>query len=152
MKNLVLATVATVLFSVACKKPQGLNFTGFKNFQVQPLSFSSSRISCEVGVFNPNDFTIKVKHLDAAIMLAGKSLGEYRIEDTTLLLPGKQPFYLPIQLEVRNSALLGNMLSVMSGDSIPYSLTGNVKAGRKVATIDIPFTYSGKLSQKDFNF
>jgi LEA14-like dessication related protein len=146
----ILAGVFLTIFMAACHKPQGLDFTGFRQFNVQPLSFSTSRISCEVGVYNPNNFSIKVKHLETSIMLADKALGEYRIEDTTILLEPKQPFYLPIQLEVSNGALLSNMLSVMSGDSIPYTLAGKVRAGRKIATAEIPFSYSGRLSQKDF--
>jgi LEA14-like dessication related protein len=142
--------IAFSLFLMACNKPQGLDFTGFRQFNVQPLSFTTSRISCEVGVYNPNNFSIKVKHLETSIMLADKAIGEYHIDDTTILLEPKQPFYLPVQLEVSNGALLSNMLSVIAGDSIPYTLTGKVRAGRKIATVEIPFNYSGKLSHGDF--
>lgn len=134
----------------ACQKPQGLQFTGFSNFSFAPVSFTNSRISLGIGVFNPNHFDIKVGHVEADINLAGTPVGRYQL-DSTFLLKGGEPFVLPVTLTVKNSTLLGNAFGLLAGDSIPYSLNGRVKAGRKIAMAEIPFTYSGHLSQKDFN-
>ncbi len=134
----------------SCKKPQDLSFTGFRQFRVEPLSFSSSKISCEVGVHNPNSFSVKVKHVEAAVSVAGNFIGDYLL-DSTIILPANQPYFIPVQMEVKNGTLLSNVLSVLAGDSIPYTLTGKVKGGRKVAMVELPFSYSGHLSQKDFN-
>ena len=135
---------------VSCQKPQGLNFTGFQNFQLQPLSFTNSKISFGIGIFNPNAFDIKVNHLQADVQLAGSNLGNYKM-DSLVTLPGNQAFVLPVELVVKNGALLSNMLGIFAGDSIAYSLVGRVRAGRKIGMAEIPFSYSGHLSQKDFN-
>ena len=135
---------------VSCQKPQGLNFTGFQNFQLQPLSFTNSKISFGIGIFNPNAFDIKVNHLQADVQLAGSNLGNYKM-DSLVTLPGNQAFVLPVELVVKNGALLSNMLGIFAGDSIAYSLVGRVRAGRKIGMAEIPFSYSGHLSQKDFS-
>lgn len=135
---------------LSCRKPQGLQFTGFSNFNIQPLSFTNSKISLGIGVYNPNNFDIKVSHVDAEIELAGSKIGNYRL-DSIVMLPANSPFTMPVELTVGNGVLLGNALGLLSGDSIPYSLSGKVKAGVKIGTAEIPFTYSGHLSQKDFN-
>ncbi len=143
-------SASLLLLTAACKKPQALQFTGFNNFSVQPLSFTSSKISLGIGVFNPNGFDIKVTHVDADIVLAGSNLGKYTL-DSTFLLKANAPFSMPVQLTVKNGAILSNALGLFSGDSVAYSLTGTVRAGRKIATLEIPFTYSGHLTQKDFH-
>ena len=139
-----------LLATAACQKPKGLQFNGFQDFDVKPLSFSNSRVSFGISVFNPNSFDIKVNHLQADIKLAGNSLGNYQM-DSLITLPASQAFVLPVALVVKNGALLGNMLSVMAGDSLPYSLSGKVRAGRKIGMAEIPFSYSGQISQKDFS-
>jgi len=144
------AFLICLLAMLSCKKPQGLQFTGFQNFRVQPLSFTNSKISLGIGVFNPNTFDIKVDHLLAEIKLAGSNLGNYQM-DSLITLHANQPFVLPVELVVKNGALLSNMLTVIAGDSIPYSLSGKVRAGRKIGMAEIPFSYSGQLTQKDFN-
>ena len=68
-----------------------------------------------------------------------------------MILKANQPFQFPVQLVVKNGTLISNILGIVAGDSIPYSLSGKVKAGRKIATAEIPFSYSGHLTQKDFN-
>jgi LEA14-like dessication related protein len=140
-----------LIFLTSCQKPEGLKFTGFRNFEVMPLSLSSSKISCEVGVHNPNRFDISVKHLEANLALSGKSLGNYLL-DSTVLLPAGGDFYLPILLEVKNASILTNGLSVLLGDSIPYTVVGKVRGGRKKIMTEMPFSYSGQLSSKDFHF
>jgi LEA14-like dessication related protein len=142
--------VSCLAAMVSCQKPQGLNFTGFQNFQLQPLSFTNSKISFGIGIFNPNAFDIKVNHLQADVQLAGSNLGNYKM-DSLVTLPGNQAFVLPVELVVKNGALLSNMLGIFAGDSIAYSLVGRVRAGRKIGMAEIPFSYSGHLSQKDFN-
>jgi LEA14-like dessication related protein len=135
---------------LACNKPKGLQFKGFQDFDVKPLSFANSRVSFGISVYNPNNFEIRINHLDAAISLAGNSIGNYQL-DSLITLPASQPFVLPVQLVVKNGALISNVLSVMAGDSLPYSLSGKVRAGRKIGMAEIPFSYSGHLSQNDFN-
>ena len=135
---------------LSCQKPQGLKFTGFQDFDVKPLSLTNSKVSFGVGVFNPNKFDIRINHVEAGITLAGSNLGNYQM-DSLITLPANQAFVLPIQLVVKNGSLISNMLSVISGDSLPYSLSGKVRAGRKIAMAEIPFSYSGQLSQNDFN-
>jgi hypothetical protein len=140
-----------LLLLASCQKPEGLKFTGFRNFEVMPLSLSSSKIRCEVGVHNPNRFDISVKHLEANLALSGKNLGNYLL-DSTVLLPAGGDFYLPILLEVKNASILSGGLSVLLGDSIPYTVIGKVRGGRKKIMTEMPFSYSGQLSSKDFHF
>ena len=147
---ILLASAPLLLILSSCNKPRGLEFTGFEKFSIEPVSFVTSKINVGIGVFNPNSFDVKVDRIDADINLAGKSIGKYLL-DSTILLKGNQPFVFPVQLEVRNGSLLTNILGIVAGDSIPYSLSGKVRAGRKIATAEIPFSYSGHLSQKDFN-
>ena len=140
-----------LLVFTSCQKPEGLKFTGFRNFELTPLSVSSSKVRCEVGVHNPNRFDVNVKHLEADLAVAGKHLGNYLL-DSVVVLPAGGDFYLPIQLEVKNASLLTNSLSVLLGDSIPYTVIGKVRGGRKNLMTEMPFSYSGHLSGKDFNF
>lgn len=147
MKSCFIVCFAAI--AVSCSTPKGLNFTGFENFQVQPLSFTNSRVSFGIGVFNPNSFDIRVNHLDAQIKLAGSNLGKYQL-DSLVTLHGKKQLVLPVELVIKNGALLSNILSVIAGDSVAYTLIGKVKAGRKIGMAEIPFSYSGHLSQKDF--
>jgi LEA14-like dessication related protein len=133
-----------------CSQPKGLEFTGFRNFNIQPVSFLNSKIGLEIGVFNPNKFDIRVDKVEADISLSGTHVGKYRL-DSGFMIPANASFSMPVELNVKNSALVGNALGILSGDSIPYSLSGKVRAGRKIATAEIPFTYSGRLTQNDFN-
>ena len=140
----------SLLALASCQQPQGLKFNGFQDFEVKPLSFTNSRVSFGIQVFNPNNFEVRVNHVEADIKLAGSRLGNYQM-DSLLTLPANQSFVMPVQLVVKNGSLISNILSVMAGDSLPYTLAGKVRAGRKIAMAEIPFSYSGHLSQSDFN-
>jgi len=140
-----------LILATSCQKPEGLKFTGFRNFALTPLSLSNSKVSCEVGVHNPNRFDVNVKHLEAELAVSGKHLGNYLL-DSVVVLPRGGDFYLPIELEVKNASLLTNSLSVLLGDSIPYTVIGKVRGGRKNLMTEMPFSYSGHLSSKHFNF
>jgi LEA14-like dessication related protein len=147
---LMLSCFGLLLLS-SCQKPEGLKFMGFRNFELMPLSLSSSKIRCEVGVHNPNRFDVNVKHLEADLAVSGKHLGYYLL-DSVVVLPAGGDFYLPIQMEVKNSSLLTNSISVMLGDSIPYTVIGKVRGGRKKLMTEMPFSHSGHLTSNHFHF
>ena len=90
-------------------------------------------------------------YLEADLAVAGKHLGNYLL-DSVVVLPAGGDFYLPIQLEVKNASLLTNSLSVLLGDSIPYTVIGKVRGGRKNLMTEMPFSYSGHLTSNDFHF
>lgn len=138
-----------VLLMPSCKKPQDVEWLGFRHFQFLPKSFTESQLSFEMGVKNPNPYAIKVKNIQADLLIGGSPVTKYQL-DSLVEIPSNQPYYLPVTVQLSNSFLLSQALALLTGDSLNYQVSGRIRAGRGGATLSFPFDQKGKISPNIF--
>lgn len=136
------------LLLTSCTTFKTLEYNGLSNWKFKVHSLTQSEIAATVAVFNPNKYPIRIKYLEADVIVNGDNWGKY-VLDSLMVLPALQMAQLPFSMRIKNGQLINAGLAVASGNTIPYTLQGKIKGGRKTITAVVPFLHSGTLSDKD---
>ncbi len=141
MRFLFCAFFLLLLFS--CKKPQGFDYRGVKNFSVDSLGFERSTLSMNLIYFNPNSFGVDLKHVDCDIFVNKNFLGKY-VLDTSMHIARRSEFSLPSKVQVDMRNIYKNSLNALFSQEIQVDIKGVTRVGKAGIFVNVPFTYSGK--------
>lgn len=142
------AGLVAIIFLSGCKAFKPIEYQGISDWDIQTQSLLQSKLSARVTVFNPNPGAIKVKKIEASIMVDEKNWGSYTL-DSSFTIAGKSSFSMPLAVKVNNMNLISGGLSLSSGKDLPYQLIGSLKGSYRGITATIPFDQRGSFSQKD---
>jgi LEA14-like dessication related protein len=127
-----------------CSKPEPAEYFGFQNLQVSQVINGKTDLSATVKLFNPNPYSLKLKRLEVDIAVNGQHSGHSLI-DSTILIPAKDTFYVPVTFQLDLKGLFSNALQMLMGQRIAtVDLDGRVKIKRGMFTFNRPFHYEGK--------
>ena len=142
--------LAAIFFSVisACSKPEGLQFVGYKNFQVQTMGLTNGMVGIDLAFYNPNRFPLQLKKADLNVFLNQNLLGHFS-QDTLFNIPPRDTFYYPLRMKVNLINLLANIQNTNFHDSVNILAEGSCKVGRKGFFISVPVHYA---TRRSFNF
>jgi LEA14-like dessication related protein len=145
MRQLILLTGAVLIAWVAgCRQPQPVEYFGFQNLQVGAVIGGKTDVSAIVKLYNPNSFDLKLKRAEADIVINGQHAG-HSLLDSTILIPGKDTFYVPVILEVEMRGLFSNALQMLLGKrEANIVVDGKVKVKKGMFTFNRSFHYEGK--------
>ena len=136
--------VALVLWITGCRQPEAPEYYGFQNLQVSKISGGQTNLSATVKLFNPNPYSLQLKRAEVDVAINGKHAG-HSLLDSTLLIPAKDTFYVPIALQVDLRSLFSNALQMLlNRQDATITLDGRVKIKRGALTFNRPFHYDGK--------
>jgi LEA14-like dessication related protein len=136
--------VALVLWITGCRQPEAPEYYGFQNLQVSKISGGQTNLSATVKLFNPNPYSLQLKRAEVDVAINGKHAG-HSLLDSTLLIPAKDTFYVPIALQIDLSSLFSNALQMLlNRQDATITLDGRVKIKRGAFTFNRPFHYDGK--------
>jgi len=132
------------LVTVACAKPTGFNYEGVKNFKVISFGLKETIVGADVEFFNPNKFPVSMKDGSVDVYVNNNYFGK-SILDSTLKVPGKSDFLLPVTLKVdMNGTVMSLIQTLTSGqDSVLIKLDGKTKVGRGGIFVNYPIRYQG---------
>ncbi len=148
-KSFFLGTCITIIiFLSSCRAFKPIEYQGLSDWDIQTQSLLQSKLSAKVTVFNPNSGAIKVKRIEAAIIVNEKNWGNYTL-DSSFIIAGNSSFSMPISVKVNNINLVSGGISLSSGKELPYQLKGSLKGSYRGITATIPFDQKGSFSQKD---
>jgi len=78
------------------------------------------------------------------IAINGKPSG-HSLLDSTIFIPGRDTFYVPVALQVDLKSLFSNALQLLMGkQNATITLDGRVKIKKGMFTFNRPFHYEGK--------
>jgi LEA14-like dessication related protein len=145
MRQLILLTeVVLITWMAGCRQPQPVEYFGFQNLQVGAVIGGKTDVSAIVKLYNPNSFNLKLKRAEADIVVNGQHAG-HSLLDTTILIPGKDTFYVPVTLEVEMRGLFSNALQMLLGKrEANIVVDGKVKVKKGMFTFNRSFHYEGK--------
>jgi LEA14-like dessication related protein len=143
MRKLSLVVLLPFL-AIACAKPTGFNYLGVKNFKVMQFGLKESTVGADAEFYNPNKFPVTMKGGSVDVYVNNNFFGK-TILDSTVQVPKKDTFLLPIVLNVdMNATAMGLIQTLASGtDSVLIKLDGSAKIGRSGIFINYPIRYQG---------
>ncbi len=146
------------IWAAGCRQPEAPEYYGFQNLQfVQGTGAGAqTTLSTVVKLYNPNPYSLELRRAEVDVAINGRHAG-HSLLDTTILIPRRDTFYVPIALQVDMRAILNNALQALLSKEVNITLDGRVKIRRGMLTFNRGFHYEGKqdinnLLQNGVNF
>jgi len=113
----------------SCQAPKDLEYRSAKNFQLNQLGFSKSKMSLDLVFYNPNKFGLDLKKVDSDVYLDNIYLGKFQL-DTLMHINKSSEFVLPSSVEVDMQNLMKNAVQLMFKKEMQIRATGSEKVGK----------------------
>ena len=128
---------------LSCSAPKALEYQTFRNFSIQNLGFNSSTVKLDLVYFNPNHYGMQLRNSDLDIFIDGNLLGHSSF-DTSITIPRRDTFVLPIKLNVDMQNIYRNAWSALTGREILVKLIGRLRIGKANVFMTLPVNYETK--------
>jgi LEA14-like dessication related protein len=133
--------IAGLFLTTSCTQPEAPEYLGFHDFSIQNLSMDSAMLHTQLTFFNPNPFDMELKRGDVNVFLDDRLANHY-VMDSTIHIPKKDTFYVPLNLRVSPKLLIGSALSMlMNNNKIKVRLAGSVRVKRGGIAFTVPINY-----------
>jgi LEA14-like dessication related protein len=128
----------------ACRQPEPAEYFGFQDLQVGQVVAGKTNLSALVKLYNPNPYGLTLKRAEVDIAINGQHSG-HSLLDTTIHIPAKDTFYVPVNLQLDLKGLFSNALQLLMGKrEAAVVLDGRVKIRKGLFTFNRSFHYEGK--------
>ena len=128
---------------LSCSAPKSLEYKDFRNFSIEKLGFTSSRIKMDLIYNNPNNFGLQLRRTDLDIFINNNFLGHTSL-DTLINIPRRNDFSLPIKFDADMKNILKNIWTTILGNEVTLKVSGNLKLGKANIFFSVPVNYEGK--------
>lgn len=136
----------TIVFS-GCSSVKDFEFKKIESWKLNGLGLGSSSISARLLFYNPNSFTVTLKHMEGDVAIDGSDLGQC-VSDTFVKIKSKKEFSLPVNIQLKTGALLLGGLSFLSKDSMLVKFKGFMRVGRSGLFVNYKFDSENKIAAK----
>jgi LEA14-like dessication related protein len=124
-------------------------YLGFHDFSVRTFSMDETLLHAELSFYNPNPFTMELKKGDVNVFL-NEQLANHYVLDSTINIPQKDTFYVPLNLKVNPKFLIGSAIRMLMNDNtIKVRLEGSIRVKRGGISFNVPVNY--EVEQKISN-
>lgn len=141
--------LSVLLLLASCGHPDAPEYYGFQDVKVGKVENQQANLTATLKFYNPNYFNLTLKSAEVDVALNGKPAGHSEL-DSTILIPKRDTFYVPVSMRVDLRALMGNAMQVLLERQVNIALDGKVHLKRGMFPINRPFHYEGKQDLKDF--
>lgn len=129
--------------SISCKSPKAFIYRDIRNFKLNNLGFTKSKVSMDLLFFNPNSFNVKLKKVDCDVYLDSNYVGKV-VLDTLMLIPKSSEFSLPASFDIDMKNLFKNSMNLLFNKEVLIGARGTSRVGKGIFFVTIPFNYEGK--------
>src|SRR4051812_444117 len=106
------------LFAVAgCSSPKELVYVDYKNFHLDKMGFTASRVTLDLQYYNPNNFGLQLKRTDLDIFINNNLLG-HSASDTLINIPRRDTFLIPIKFDMDMKNMFKNAWNTLVGTDV----------------------------------
>jgi LEA14-like dessication related protein len=123
--------------------PKALVYQDVEHFRLPKVGLQETSLSFDVRLYNPNNFTVKLKKGYIGVYLNDIQLGKVEVTQKTRVVR-RETFLLPITLMVNVKNVLPGALQILADRSITLKLAGNLRVGRHGIYISVPVNYESK--------
>ena len=126
-----------------CRQPEAPEYYGFQDLHIGRGEGQQATLGTTLKFYNPNPFSLQLKRAEMDVMLNGRPAG-HSVLDSTVLIPKKDTFYVPVTMQLNLQGLLGNALQIFLEKQVTVTLDGRVHLKRGAIPFSRPFHYEGK--------
>ena len=127
-----------------CRQPEPAEYFGFQDLVVGQVVAGKTNLSANVKLYNPNSFRLALKRAEADITVNGQHAG-HTLLDSTILIPARDTFYVPVTLQLDMKGLFSNALQMLMGKrEATLVVDGRVKIKKGLITFNRSIHYEGK--------
>ncbi|MEO8405586.1 MAG: hypothetical protein ABI480_13355 [Chitinophagaceae bacterium] len=142
MKYFVAILLSSFLL-VSCHHFKEPELKGIDKVNIGKIGFSETKVVLHMKYFNPNHFSAKLKEAEGDAWMDSLYLGHFRV-DSTVFVPAKSDFIVPVNLGIDMKYLIKHSLSVFVNEEANIKITGTARAGRNGFYKTFPLKYNGK--------
>jgi len=144
-----IAVSCCLLLAASCRQAEAPEYYGFQNIQLGAVQGQQTTLSTTLKFYNPNPFSLQLKRAEVDVLLNAKPSG-HSLLDSTIFIPQKDTFYVPISIQVNLQSIFSNALALLMNKDklVNVTLNGRVKLKRGWVSFSRPFHYEG---QQDLN-
>ena len=145
MPGLRIALFGCLFLAVSCRQAEAPEYYGFQDIQVGKVEGQKATLSTTLKFYNPNSFSLQLKRAEVDVKLNAIPSG-HSLLDSTIFIPRKDTFYVPVSMQVDLRSILSNALSLLldKDKQINVTLDGRIKLKRGWISFSEPFHYDGK--------
>ena len=122
-----------VLLLSSCAKLEEPVFNHIDNLKAGTLGLKSSLMTFDMHYYNPNNRKARLKSAEGEAWVDSSYIGHFHI-DTTVDIPAKANFILPVKLDVDMKYLLNYSLFGFKNEEVLVRVKGKPRWGKEVFT------------------
>ncbi|HEX9512710.1 MAG TPA: LEA type 2 family protein [Puia sp.] len=140
-----IALFGCLFLAVSCRQAEAPEYYGFQDIQIGKVEGQKTTLSATLKFYNPNPYSLQLKRAEVDVKLNAIPAG-HSLLDSTILIPQKDTFYVPVSMQVDLRSILSNALSMLldKDKQVDVTLDGRVKLKRGWISFSKPFHYDGK--------
>lgn len=144
-RNLAVRGMLAVLIGLAagCHQPEAPEYYGFQDLQVIQNTGAQPTVATVVKLYNPNPYPLQLRRAEVDVSINGRHAG-HSLLDSTIYIPKRDTFYVPVSMQVDLQAILSNALQAFLSKQATITLDGRVKIKKGMLTFNRPFHYETK--------
>ncbi len=135
----------------SCTKPVAPEYLGFRDLSFEKFSMDESLLHTNLAFYNSNPFSMQLNRADINVYLDDQLANHY-VMDSTIFIPRKDSFLVPLNLRLNPRILLGSAIKMlMNNNQVKIRLEGNVKVKRGGMGFTVPVHYE-ELQKLNISF
>ena len=142
MKIWVLSVISTLLL-FSCAAPKAFEYREVRNIKLDKFGFNQTSLSLELVYYNPNNFGVDLRKVDADVYVDNRYLGKMNL-DTTMHISKKSDFILPSKIGIDLKEFYKNALTLAVSNEVLVTVKGTTNVGKAGFFKTVPFTYEGR--------
>lgn len=141
-KYLLCSLLLISLFS-SCRTLKDPVFDGIESVSVGEVGLDSSFITLNLKYYNPNSSGAKLTSASGSAWMENSYLGNFSV-DSTVRIPARDSFRIPVKLSVDMKKLLKNSITLLLKKEVIIRIEGEARAGRNGLYKRFPVKYEGR--------
>ncbi|PWT76129.1 MAG: hypothetical protein C5B59_07210 [Bacteroidetes bacterium] len=134
------AVFSFIFFLISCQQPQPPEYQGFDNLQLDHLDLQQSTLSARIKFYNPNSFGMDLRKVEMSVFI-NENLVQHYLLATTIPIPKKDTFFLPVSLKINAQNLLSNALQSLLSNEVRIRIEGNARLKKGAIGFNVPLKY-----------
>ena len=111
------------------------------------MSGDSATVFGTLSFFNPNNYSIQLKKIDADVFANSQLVTHYNL-DTFITIPADTTFLFSTYLKFNRSVIFNNVLDAFIKKEVLLQIKGKTRIGRSGIFVQVPFDVSTKQAIK----
>jgi len=138
-------TASTLLgmLLISCAAPKAFEYREVRNVKMNQFGFEKTSIAMELVYYNPNNFGLDLRTVDADVYIDNHYLGKFNL-DTMMHIPKKADFILPSKIAIDLKEFYKNALNLVVSNEVLVTVKGTTRVGKAGIFKTLPFTYEAR--------